>query len=123
MYSKLEKFFSNYEIKEWNETNFDFNCCDYVKEAYQAKRWECVSDYARFWILYRSCCVYFDTNAESIRPMDEILNRGAFMKFLESFDLFNKIFVAIILIVNIAVFMLALKKYGVRNCQLFPQAV
>ena len=33
-----EKFCPGYEIKEWNESNFDINCCEYVKEAYEAKK-------------------------------------------------------------------------------------
>ena len=32
-----KKFFPDYEIKEWNESNFDVNCCPYVKEAYEQK--------------------------------------------------------------------------------------
>ena len=32
-----KKHFPDYEIIEWNESNFDFNCCQYVKEAYEAK--------------------------------------------------------------------------------------
>lgn len=32
------KFFPEYEIKEWNERNFDVNCCDYVKEAWFNRR-------------------------------------------------------------------------------------
>lgn len=32
-----EKYLPNYKIKEWNQSNFDINCCDYVREAYQAK--------------------------------------------------------------------------------------
>ena len=31
------KYCPGYEIKEWNESNFDINCCDYVREAYEAK--------------------------------------------------------------------------------------
>ena len=41
----------DYEIVEWNETNFDINCCEYVKQAYEQKKWAYVSDYARFYIL------------------------------------------------------------------------
>lgn len=73
------KFFPDYEIKEWNEKNFDLNCCDYVKEAYQAKKWAFVSDYARFWILYNYGGLYFDTDVEVIKPFDTILARGPFM--------------------------------------------
>lgn len=34
-----KKFCPDYEIKEWNEDNFDMNSCAYVKEAYEAKKW------------------------------------------------------------------------------------
>lgn len=68
-----------YEIKEWNESNFNLNICDYVKEAYEAKKWAFVSDYARFWILYHYGGLYFDTDVEIIRSMDDIVRKGAFM--------------------------------------------
>lgn len=74
-----KKYFPDYEIKEWNETNFDINCCEYVKEAYQEKKWAFVSDYARFWILYNYGGVYFDTDVEVIKSMDELLKMGSFM--------------------------------------------
>lgn len=74
-----KKFFPGYEIKEWNESNFDVNCCDYVKEAYAAKKWAFVSDYARFWILYHEGGLYFDTDVEVIKDMSDIIAKGAFM--------------------------------------------
>lgn len=58
------KYCPGYEIKEWNESNFDINCCDYVREAYEAKKWAFVSDYARFYILYQYGGLYFDTDVE-----------------------------------------------------------
>ena len=74
-----KKYFPDYRIKEWNETNFDLNCCAYVKEAYQSKKWAFVSDYARFLILYREGGLYFDTDVEVIKPFDDIIENGAFM--------------------------------------------
>jgi mannosyltransferase OCH1-like enzyme len=74
-----KKFFPDYEIKEWNESNFDVNIIPYTAEAYKAKKYAFVSDYARFWILYRYGGVYFDTDVEVIRSMDDILARGPFM--------------------------------------------
>lgn len=74
-----KKFCPDYEIKEWNETNFDVNSCEYVKHAYVEKKWAFVSDYARFWILYNEGGIYFDTDVELIRPIDDILKEGAFM--------------------------------------------
>lgn len=74
-----KKYFPDYEIIEWNENNFDLNCCQYVKEAYEAKKWAFVSDYARYKILYEQGGVYFDTDVEVIASFDDILEKGSFM--------------------------------------------
>lgn len=76
-----KKYLPDYEIKEWNEDNFDVNIIPYTAEAYQAKKYAFVSDYARFWILYRYGGIYFDTDVEVIRPIDDIIERGNFMGF------------------------------------------
>ncbi len=73
------RFFPDYEIKEWNEDNFDVNIIPYTREAYALKKYAFVSDYARFYILYHYGGLYFDTDVEVIRPMEDILARGAFM--------------------------------------------
>ena len=73
------KYFPDYEIKEWNEDNFDVNAIPYTSEAYQARKYAFVSDYARFWILYKYGGVYFDTDVEVIKPMDDIIEKGPFM--------------------------------------------
>ena len=73
------KFFPDYEIKEWNEDNFDVNMIPYTADAYAAKKYAFVSDYARFWVLYHYGGVYFDTDVEVISSMDDIICRGAFM--------------------------------------------
>ena len=73
------KFLPDYEIKEWNEDNFDVNMVPYTAEAYSAKKYAFVSDYARFWILYRYGGLYFDTDVEVIKPMEDIIERGPFM--------------------------------------------
>lgn len=73
------KYCPDYEIIEWNENNFDLDHCRYVKEAYQEKKWAFVSDYARFWILYNYGGVYLDTDVEIIKPIDDLIQRGAYM--------------------------------------------
>lgn len=73
------KFFPDYEIIEWNEDNFDVNGIQYTSDAYKAKKYAFVSDYARFKILYENGGLYFDTDVEVIRPMDDIIEKGAFM--------------------------------------------
>lgn len=74
-----KKFCPDYEIRRWDESNFDINCCAYVRQAYEAKKWAFVSDYARFWILYTYGGLYFDTDVELIRSIDDIAAAGPFM--------------------------------------------
>ena len=74
-----KKFFPDYEIMEWNEDNFDVNIIPYTRQAYEAKKYAFVSDYARFWILYHYGGVYFDTDVEVIKAMYDIIERGPFM--------------------------------------------
>lgn len=76
-----KKYLPDYEIKEWNEDNFDVNIIPYTAEAYNAKKYAFVSDYARFWILYQYGGIYFDTDVEVIRPIDDIISKGNFMGF------------------------------------------
>lgn len=74
-----KKFLPDYEIKEWNEDNFDVYITTYTEEAYRLKKYAFVSDYARFWILYHYGGLYFDTDVEIIRPLDDIIAKGNFM--------------------------------------------
>ena len=74
-----KKYCPGYEIKEWNESNYNFNSCEYANEAYKAKKYAFVSDFARFDILYRYGGIYFDVDVELIKPIDSIVENGAFM--------------------------------------------
>ena len=74
-----KKFCPDYEIVEWNEKNFDYNSCKYAAQAYAAKKWAFVSDYARFKILYENGGLYFDTDVELIKSPDEVVSCGNFM--------------------------------------------
>ena len=76
--SSWKKFLPDYEIKEWNESNYDVRKIPYIAQAYDAKKYAFVSDYARFVILYQYGGIYFDTDVEVIKPLDSILENGAF---------------------------------------------
>lgn len=71
----------DYEIMEWNESNFDLNCCDYVREAYDAKKWAFVSDVARLHVLVQHGGIYMDTDVEVLRPLDDLLSYDAVSGF------------------------------------------
>ena len=77
--SSWKKYFPDYEVKEWNESNFDIHCCKYVEKAYEQKKWAFVSDYARFWILYNYGGLYFDTDVEVIKNFQRLIDKGPFM--------------------------------------------
>lgn len=76
-----KKYCPDYEIIEWNETNYDVNKCAYMKEAYQAQKWGFVPDYARFDIIYSHGGIYLDVDVEIIRSIDDFLKNKAFMGF------------------------------------------
>ena len=71
----------DYEIIEWNEESFDVECIPFIKEAYRAKKWAFVSDYARLKIIYENGGIYLDTDVELIKPLDEFLQLHGYMGF------------------------------------------
>ena len=79
--SSWRKYCPDYEIIEWNEENFDISKNPYAKEAYDAKKWAFVTDYARLWIIYSYGGVYLDTDVELIKPLDDLLEKEAFFGF------------------------------------------
>ncbi len=74
-----KKYCPDYEIKEWNETNFDISSMDYMREAYEEKAWGFVPDIARLQIIYEQGGIYFDTDVEAVRSFDSLLENKAFM--------------------------------------------
>lgn len=75
------RYCPDYEIIEWNETNFDVNVVRYTKEAYDRNKWAFVSDYARLKIIYENGGIYLDTDVELIKPLDSLLEYEGFMGF------------------------------------------
>ena len=74
-----KKFLPDYEIKEWNEGNFDVNKLQFTKEAYQAKKYAFVADVCRLYALLSEGGVYFDTDVEVVKNFDGLLSNNAFI--------------------------------------------
>lgn len=72
------RYCPDYEIIEWNEDNFDVCMNSYVKEAYEARKWAFVADYARLWIIYHHGGIYMDTDVELIKSLDPLLGNRAY---------------------------------------------
>lgn len=74
-----QKKMPDYELKEWNESNFDINnSIPFVKEAYKAKKWAFVTDYVRLYALYTEGGIYMDTDVKVLKPFDEFLKYNFF---------------------------------------------
>lgn len=71
----------DFEIVEWNESNYDVQAMPYVREAYRYKKWAFVTDYVRLDVVYEHGGIYLDCDVELIKPIDELLQYDAFFGF------------------------------------------
>lgn len=76
-----EKKCPDYEIIEWNESNFDINCNKWCQLAYEEKKWAFVSDYVRLKVLWEYGGIYMDTDVELLKPLDDFLVYKCFLGF------------------------------------------
>lgn len=71
-----KKYLPDYEIICWNETNVDLEECPFIKEAYEKKKWAFVADFARTKAMYEYGGIYFDTDMEITKNIDELLKNN-----------------------------------------------
>ena len=83
-----KKYCPDYKIIRWDESNYDYKKNSYMREAYEAKKWGFVPDYARLDIIYNYGGIYLDTDVELLKSLDEILDCEGFFGF-ESENLVN----------------------------------
>lgn len=74
-----KKCMPDYEIKEWNESNFDISKYEYSKEAYKEQMWGFVGDPVRIDILYNNGGIYLDTDVEVYKSFDDLLDDKFFI--------------------------------------------
>lgn len=70
-----KEFFPDYEMKLWNEDNFDFGGCSFAVQAYENKKYAFVSDYARAKVLYEHGGLYLDTDVKVLKNFTDLLDR------------------------------------------------
>lgn len=83
-----KKHCPDFEIIEWNETNYDIHKHPFMEKAYQEKKWAFVSDYARLDVLYEHGGIYLDTDVEVIKDFTPLIEHQAYIGF-ERLDLVN----------------------------------
>lgn len=76
-----KKYCPDYEIKEWNELNYDVNKTKYTQLAYKSKKYAFLTDYVRLDVLYNEGGVYMDTDVKLIKSIDDLVKKGNFMSF------------------------------------------
>lgn len=76
-----KKYLPEYEIKEWNEDNFDLDMYPYTREAYDNRKFAFVTDVVRLYALYNEGGIYMDTDVEVLKPLDQFLHHHAFSGF------------------------------------------
>lgn len=72
------KILKDYQIKCWNENNFDIHCNIYVEQAYERKKLAFVSDYARLFAIYNYGGIYLDSDVRVFKSLDRFLDHGFF---------------------------------------------
>lgn len=76
-----KKFCPDYEIVEWNEDNFDVNRNGYTRMCYEQKKYAFLTDYVRLVVIAEHGGIYFDTDVELLRPLDQLLTHPSFFGF------------------------------------------
>ena len=78
----------DFEIIEWNESNYDVTAHPYTKSCFERGMWAFLSDFVRLDVVFREGGLYFDTDVELIRDPSQLLENEAFFAF-ESSDYVN----------------------------------
>ena len=76
-----KKYLPDYQIKEWNEDNFDLDQYPYAKEAYENRKFAFAADVARLYALYTDGGIYMDTDVEVKQSLDPLLDNTAFVGY------------------------------------------
>ena len=80
-YRSWERHLAAFQFKRWDETNFDVHCNRYVEEAYEAKKYQYVSDYCRLQALYNEGGLYLDTDCFVTKNFSGLMDGQAFTGF------------------------------------------
>ncbi|MDD7298544.1 glycosyltransferase family 32 protein [Fibrobacter intestinalis] len=74
-----KKHLNDYEIMEWNSTNFPYSEFLFAKEAFSKKKWAFVTDYFRLWVLEKFGGIYLDADVTVNDNFDKFLEKKLFI--------------------------------------------
>lgn len=76
-----QKVLPDYEIIKWDTNRFDINSVQWVKEAFDAKKYAFAADYIRVYALYTEGGIYLDSDVEMIKSFNPLLEYKSFLGF------------------------------------------
>jgi glycosyltransferase involved in cell wall biosynthesis len=80
------RYCPDWEIRLWNESNFDVTLNRFTSEAYEAGKLGFVADCIRLYLLYTYGGIYLDADVELLRPIDGLLDNRAFTGLENIYD-------------------------------------
>ena len=69
----------DYEIVLWDTHRFDLSQSQWVREAFEKKKYAFAADYIRFYALYHEGGIYLDSDVEVLKPFDDFLDLPYFV--------------------------------------------
>lgn len=77
-----KKYCPDYEIVEWNESNFDLASAPlFVRQAVERQKWAFATDYIRLKVLYEHGGIYLDTDIELLKNLNLVLDNRVYFGF------------------------------------------
>lgn len=76
-----KRYLPDFQIIEWNEENTGLDSCQFLRDAYDHKKWAFVSDVVRLQTVYRMGGIYMDTDVELFQSLEDYLEYDAFFFF------------------------------------------
>lgn len=69
----------DYEIIEWNKSNFPYNDFTWTREAFSVQKWAFVTDFFRLWVLKNYGGIYLDADVVVRNNFDDFLEHKMFI--------------------------------------------
>lgn len=74
-----KRILPDYEIVLWDTHRFDLNQSQWVKQAFEKKKYAFAADYIRFYALYTMGGIYLDSDVEVLKRFDDLLDLPYFV--------------------------------------------
>ena len=75
------KVLPDYEIVLWDTKRFDVNSVQWVKDAFEARKYAFAADYIRLYAVFTEGGIYLDSDVEVLKPFDDLLKYKTFIGF------------------------------------------